>query len=297
MQGQTPESEIEELERREDLARIEYVTPSDVPDPDMMAWLDDPLGEAVDEDPFDIEMFQVPTDDGACSKSTTPSPAGSGEAIDKLDLIPNTGTPIAIDDDIAAILGDSHSPEDLEGLGALSLTEPDVDALVEASERMQAEADLIVQEVDYLPVIEEIRDLRDSLVSFQGLEHSLVELSQNSESTSIALTKHLDLLFDEVAGLRRETEITRDATLVFTNTVRELVSTMSKRKSRLWRRRGEGSGKLGFATLTIALLLSIAAIGWAVRGYQQTGELHFAVIGLLVVNLVGGGAVIWSQRD
>ncbi len=303
MQGQIPESETDQFAHLEELARTEPEAPAETgasaetgPDPDMVAWLGDPLGKA-DKNRFDVEMFQVSTTDEPCSESDAPPTADSGLAIGKPDLTPTVAAPVAMDDELLATIGDTLSPDELQGLAALSLSPPDVDALLEASGKMQAVATQVEHVIDFLPVLDEIHDLRDGLASYQGLEQSLVELSQNSESASNTLMNQLDVLLDEVASLRQETEITRDATLVSTNTVRELVTTMASRKHRIGYRRGGSPGKLGFATLTIALLLCVATIGWAVRDYQLTDELHFAVIGLLVVNLIGGGAVLWSRRN
>ena len=77
--------------------------------------------------------------------------------------------------------------------------------LLSTSEEANAES----EQTDLRPVLDGIRDLRDSLESYQGLEHSLVELAKTTVFSHTMISDRLTDLREEIAFPTSRTEAAR----------------------------------------------------------------------------------------
>lgn len=139
------------------------------------------------------------------------------------------------------------------------------------------------------PVLDAIRDLRDSLVSYQSLEHTMVELCQSSEFHQAGHSQHLVEIRDELQALREIVEASHHAS----PHPRTGDASSKTQALQFWR---VGSDELHrqqrAGILTIALLTGTAALlAWSIYGYVQSGSVWLGVLALVILNAIGIAAV------
>ena len=150
------------------------------------------------------------------------------------------------------------------------------------------------------PVLDGIRDLRDSLASYQGLEHLLLELLKTSE-------RNQSVLSDEIAAIRTELEAVRAHAVAAADRVqRPPANTFDRRRIRdsdglaalqFWRNVRPAAHPGQTAAIQVGVgAVALVLIAWAISHYVSTGSVPHAVFGLLVINVAGVAMVLLRRR-